>query len=91
MNFGIRVCGGRGQHARKTPDELRLLGEPIGFDSDDLIRASRLVAKVDSAAVSFEGLLTAVYTKLGRVGACSRIFNTSCIPVPERRIRFLII
>jgi hypothetical protein len=26
--LGIRVCGGRGQHARKTPDELRLLGEP---------------------------------------------------------------
>jgi hypothetical protein len=47
----IRVCGGRGQHSRKTPDELRLLGEQIGFDSAPLIRASRLVAKVDSAAV----------------------------------------
>jgi len=49
--LGIRVCGGRGQHSRKTPDELRLLGERIGFDSAGLIRASRLVAKVDSAAV----------------------------------------
>jgi hypothetical protein len=49
--LGIRVCGGRGQHSRKTPDELRLLGESIGFDSTALIRASRLVAKVDSAAV----------------------------------------
>lgn len=49
--LGIRVCGGRGQHSRKTPDELRLLGENIGFDSAPLIRASRLVAKVDSAAV----------------------------------------
>jgi hypothetical protein len=49
--LGIRVCGGRGQHSRKTPDELRLLGESIGFDSAALIRASRLVAKVDSAAV----------------------------------------
>jgi hypothetical protein len=49
--LGIRVCGGRGQHSRKTPDELRLLGEQIGFDSAPLIRASRLVAKVDSAAV----------------------------------------
>jgi uncharacterized protein len=48
---GIRVCGGRGQHSRKAPDELRLLGEHIGFDSAPLIRASRLVAKVDSAAV----------------------------------------
>jgi hypothetical protein len=49
--LGIRVCGGRGQHSRKTPDELRLIGEHIGFDSAPLIRASRLVAKVDSAAV----------------------------------------
>jgi hypothetical protein len=37
--------------SRKTPDELRLLGQRIGFDADKLTRASRLVAKVDSAAV----------------------------------------
>src|ERR1700712_4304305 len=49
--LGIHVCGGRGQHSRKTPDELRLLSERIGFDGAGLIRASRLVAKVDSAAV----------------------------------------
>jgi uncharacterized protein len=49
--LGIHVCGGRGQHSRKTPDELRLLGERIGFDAPQLVRASRLVAKVDSAAV----------------------------------------
>ena len=49
--LGIHVCGGRGQHSRKTPDELRLLGERIGFDGAGLTRASRLVAKVDSAAV----------------------------------------
>jgi uncharacterized protein len=49
--LGIHVCGGRGQHSRKTPDELRLLGERTGFDASQLVRASRLVAKVDSAAV----------------------------------------
>ena len=49
--LGIHVCGGRGRHSRKTPDELRLLGERIGFDAAELTRASRLVAKVDSAAV----------------------------------------
>jgi uncharacterized protein len=49
--LGIHVCGGRGQHSRKTPDELRLLAERLGFDGDKLTRASRLVAKVDSAAV----------------------------------------
>jgi uncharacterized protein len=49
--LGIHVCGGRGQHSRKTPEELQLLGDRIGIDSIGLARASRLVAKVDSAAV----------------------------------------
>ena len=49
--LGIHVCGGRGQHSRKTPDELVAIGERVGFDGAALARASRLVAKVDSAAV----------------------------------------
>ena len=38
-------------HSRKTPDELRALGERVGFDGDALAHTSKLVAKVDSAAV----------------------------------------
>src|SRR6202165_1872026 len=49
--LGIHVCGGRGKHSRRTPEELTALGERIGFDGLALTRASRLVAKVDSAAV----------------------------------------
>jgi hypothetical protein len=49
--LGIHVCGGRGKHSRKTPDELTVLGDRIGLDAPALTRASRLVAKVDSAAV----------------------------------------
>jgi hypothetical protein len=49
--LGIHVCGGRGRHSRRTPDELTTLGERTGFDAAALTRASRLVAKVDSAAV----------------------------------------
>ncbi|SHG44190.1 DUF763 domain-containing protein [Bradyrhizobium erythrophlei] len=49
--LGIYVCGGRGKHSRKTPAELQALGERIGIDGENLTRASRLVAKVDSAAV----------------------------------------
>ena len=49
--LGIHVCGGRGRHSRRTPDELMALGDRIGFDGQALTRASRLVAKVDSAAV----------------------------------------
>jgi hypothetical protein len=49
--LGIYVCGGRGQHSRKTPQELTAIGERVGIDGAELARASRLVAKVDSAAV----------------------------------------
>jgi uncharacterized protein len=49
--LGIYVCGGRGRHSRRTPEELMALSERTGFDGAALTRASRLVAKVDSAAV----------------------------------------
>jgi hypothetical protein len=49
--LGIYVCGGRGRHSRKTPQELAAIGERVGIDGAGLARASRLVAKVDSAAV----------------------------------------
>src|SRR3954466_13265911 len=49
--LGIHVCGGRGKHSRKTPDELIAVGEGTGIDGALLAQASRLVAKVDSAAV----------------------------------------
>ena len=49
--LGLHVCGGRGRHSRRTPDELVAIGERVGFDGASLARASRLVAKVDSAAV----------------------------------------
>jgi uncharacterized protein len=49
--LGIHVCGGRGRHSRQTPRELVAIGERVGFDGAALARASRLVAKVDSAAV----------------------------------------
>jgi hypothetical protein len=49
--LGLQVCGGRGRHSRQTPSELAVAGERAGFDGAGLARASRLVAKVDSAAV----------------------------------------
>jgi uncharacterized protein len=49
--LGIHVCGGRGKHSRQTPTELVSIGERVGFDGSSLAQASRLVAKVDSAAV----------------------------------------
>ena len=49
--LGIYVCGGKGLQSRATPRELACIGERIGLDAAPLERASRLVAKVDSAAV----------------------------------------
>ena len=49
--LGIHVCGGRGRQSRKTPLELAAIGERVGIDGAALADVSRLVAKVDSAAV----------------------------------------
>ena len=49
--LGVHVCGGRGRHSRATPDELLAVAERTGLDGAALAQASRLVAKVDSAAV----------------------------------------
>lgn len=49
--LGLHVCGGRGRHSRATPAELVAVGDRVGLDGDALARSSRLVAKVDSAAV----------------------------------------
>ena len=49
--LGLHVCGGRGSHSRRTPEELIAIGERTGIDGAALAKASRLVAKVDSAAV----------------------------------------
>src|SRR2546421_12086578 len=37
--LGIHVCGGRGKHSRKTPDELITIGERVGFDGAALAAA----------------------------------------------------
>jgi len=49
--LGLHVCGGRGKHSRRTPAELLAVGERSGLDGAELAKTSRLVAKVDSAAV----------------------------------------
>jgi hypothetical protein len=49
--LGIYLCGGRGRHSRATPQELVAIGDRVGIDGAALARVSRLVAKVDSAAV----------------------------------------
>jgi uncharacterized protein len=49
--LGLKVCGGRGRHSRKTPEELVAFGVRAGVDGEALARTSRLVPKVDGALV----------------------------------------
>ena len=49
--LGLHVCGGRGEHSRRTPGELVAIADRTGLDGEALARASRLVAQVDIAAV----------------------------------------
>jgi len=50
--LGLMVCGGRGRHSIRTPDELRSFGSKTGLDGEALARTSRLTARVDNNAVA---------------------------------------
>src|SRR3954447_13818397 len=50
--LGLYVCGGRGRHSRNTPDELRAVAERRGLNGDELVRTSRLTARVDNNAIA---------------------------------------
>lgn len=50
--LGLMVCGGRGKHSLRTPDELRSFGMKTGLDGDAMARTSRLTARVDNNAIA---------------------------------------
>jgi hypothetical protein len=50
--LGVYICGGRGKHSRKTPDELRAVADKTGLDGDQLARTSRLTARIDNNAIA---------------------------------------
>lgn len=49
--LGIYICGGKGKKSRQTPDELLKFGELTGLNGNDLVRSSKLSAKVDNTAL----------------------------------------
>jgi len=49
--IGFFVAGGKGRVSRRTPGEILLHGKHINRDPESLVYASRMSAKVDSAAV----------------------------------------
>src|SRR4051794_12311276 len=50
--LGLYFCGGRGRHSRNTPDELRAVADRRGLNGDELVRTSRLTARVDNNAIA---------------------------------------
>lgn len=50
--LGIYICGGRGKHSLKTPDELLSLSNQHNFNGTELVRASKLSAKVDNCCIN---------------------------------------
>jgi len=49
--LGLYFCGGRGKQSRQTPSELLQVAERRGLPGGELVRASRLTAKVDNNAI----------------------------------------
>jgi hypothetical protein len=49
--LGIYICGGKGKSSRNTPQELLLYSNRNGLNGDELVRSSKLSAKVDNTAL----------------------------------------
>lgn len=49
--LGIYICGGKGKHSRSTPQELLKIADATGLDGNNLVRCSKLSAKVDNTAI----------------------------------------
>ena len=49
--LGLYICGGRGRQSRRTPDELMALANRRGLNGNELVRTSRLTAKIDNNAI----------------------------------------
>ena len=49
--LGIYICGGKGKFSKDAPKELLLIGDRTGLDGNELVRLSKLSAKVDNTAL----------------------------------------
>ena len=50
-HLGIYICGGKGKFSKQTPAELLRIADHTGLDGNELVRCSKLSAKVDNTAV----------------------------------------
>ena len=51
-DLGIYVCGGRGKQSRKTPGELLAIADRETLDGAELVKTSRLTARIDNNAIA---------------------------------------
>jgi hypothetical protein len=49
--IGIYIAGGKGKHSRETPNELIRLSDRTGLNGTELVKNSKLSAKVDNNAI----------------------------------------
>lgn len=49
--LGIYICGGKGKYSKQTPAELLTIAERTGVDGNELVKCSKLSAKVDNSAI----------------------------------------
>jgi hypothetical protein len=49
--LGIYICGGKGKFSTETPAELLRLADSTGLNGTELVRCSKLSAKVDNTAI----------------------------------------
>ena len=49
--LGIYICGGKGKFSRETPNQLLKIADSTGLNGSELVRASKLSAKVDNTAI----------------------------------------
>jgi hypothetical protein len=49
--LGLYICGGKGKFSRGTPAELLKIADNTGMNGDELVRCSKLSAKVDNTAI----------------------------------------
>lgn len=49
--LGIYICGGKGKFSKETPAELLKISDRTGLNGKELVRCSKLSAKVDNTAI----------------------------------------
>ena len=49
--LGVYICGGRGKFSRETPNQLLEVADKNGLNGKEMVKCSKLAAKVDNTAV----------------------------------------